>query len=193
MDVNVLFKWIWFGKEMISVFTVSNGDDSPSFLEALRDALLASTQFGDFVSILHSGINLSEVGVRYSAGGEIVTNWATIDLDGQVLAEPCPPIVAPVVSFIYAGTRPNRGRCYLPGLTEASCDDGLVDSAFRTAVESWFTEWAVSGIAVEGYGDCFLRIGRRNAQGHLISSNPVTSVICRQNPGRRGSRRPSAV
>lgn len=193
MDVNILFKWLWFGKEMLNVFTTSNADESPSWLELFVEGLESMGEFGDYVSILNSTITLNEVGMRLTTGGEIVTHWFPLGLPGVVGGEPCPPIVAPVISFQYAGTRPNRGRCYQPGLSEASCDDGLVDSAFRTAVQTFFESWALSGVPVSGFGDTFLRIGRRNEMGSIISSNPVTSVICRQNPGRMGSRRPSNI
>lgn len=82
-----------------------------------------------------------------------------------------------LVSTLYAGQKPNRGRVYFAGNTEQDFDaTGRFTGAVRdTRVD--FIESLRDGILWDGGVQVSqLRIGRVDSQGTLILSNPVETV-----------------
>lgn len=120
--------------------------------------------------------------ISYSfTSGPIVGGQSSHDLPAQA---------ALVGSLQHVGPRPNRGRLYLGGWTEAHFEGGVFNSSARGHVEDMLNDWA-SGVTT-GDGDVFLRIGRRDEDGPGYSaSSPVEVVIARANPGAVRSRRVS--
>ncbi len=189
-NFQVTIKQTVLGRDMMNVTNWQLASNTAQYLQDFTDALRASF-FNNVLNQVANDWTFRSLVFRQMDGGAPFTVEVTptlgdlIGLDGN---EVLPTTVCMLVSTIYVGGRPNRGRCYFAGLTEQAQANGTFDSAARTAWQNLVTGWA-TGMPVTG-GTAFLRIARPNFTTNTWTlDNPVNTVIARTNPATQRKRR----
>lgn len=178
------------GKDFTNVTGWSNVVEDAAELQAFADNLRITWLNVD--QYFHTSWSLNNITVSFISGAEIthsvIVNFTSGALSGPSGEDPLVPTSCLLASLIYVGPRPNRGRVYLSGLTEASVTNALwgpvILSDVQTMIESW-----VDGVD-SATSQFFLRIVRRpSVKFATYSSNPVSLVVPRANPANQRRRR----
>jgi len=179
-----------FGQYMLNVLVFSNFPDTLEAMQETADQLriewnasignLQSNQWtlNSLLFTVNPGPSQFSTRVAFGSG----------PLSGGSSGDPLPNQVSLLVSTSALTSRPNRGRIYLPGLTEPDCVAGLFNSTVRNAAESLFNDWATVGLD-NTFSTMFLRIARRSVTGAISVSNPVDNVLARPVPAVQRRRR----
>jgi len=159
------------------------------FADALRTSYVDNT-VGKFASAW----TLEGITLRQMDGGGAFTFFQPFTdgpLPGDNLNHLLPFTNALLVSTGYVGSRPNRGRIYFGGLTEAANNpNGRWDEDSSLDFEAMVQEWR-DGLSTSA-GSVFLRIARPDFDNNVWElSNPVNTVASRRVPATMRSRRPS--
>lgn len=168
-------------------------DASPATLQEFADEIRArfATRVG---AIMSDNWSLDSLTMRQMDGGGAFTftqPFTSGVLEGTEGTGVLPLFNALLVSTGYIGSRPNRGRLYFGGLTEASNNtqgewNGVDATAYQDLVQDM-----VDGITTTA-GSAFLRIARPDFPANIWTlNNPIDTVIGRQETATMRSRRPS--
>lgn len=190
MDGTIVFNQLLNDQEVKNVTVWSNFPTDPTDLQAMADIL--RTRWGvSCVGVQSPQWSLQSVTFIYNESLPIYS--VEVPFTGGVLtgSNPAGPLttqVALLISTRYLGAPPNRGRIYFGGLNEGSTGvnnrffAGAIDP-FVNMVESW-----ANGVDY-GSNIAYLRIARRNADGTIDITSPVSSVIGRDVPATQRKRR----
>lgn len=157
-------------------------DNQTATLQGFADNLRGTYVVPDVIASLHTSWSLQSLTVRQMDGGGAFSQLITFGLgalSGTAIEHLLPTQDALLISTGFLGPKPNRGRIYFGGLTEAANEAGGVTNAtvrglFRQMVEIWR-----DGVAT-GAGNAFLRIARPDFLNNTWTlNNPVESVIAR--------------
>jgi len=189
MDVTVTLNQRLLGQVVNNVLVFANLSPDPIVLQSFADSMRASLASGIVASMTNQW---SIDNITYTFNESLPIYSLTYDftlglLTGGSSTDPLPTTVAMLVSTSFAGPPPNRGRVYLAGFTEGAVTGGIFTVAAYGTAEALVADWA-DGLAYTG-GTAFLRIARRNNDGTIAISSPVTSVIGRQIPATQRRRR----
>lgn len=190
-DTIVVANQTLFGEYCANVFCFSNiVQDIPSF-QTFADNFRASWAAG-FAGAQTNQWTLESLTFQVidvdSVVYSIELSFTSGPLVGGQAAEALANQTSLLVSTLYVGAKPNRGRTYLLGLTETSLVNGLFSASVVASAEALVQDF-VDGTD-DGNGLCFMRILRRpsNVFPAYVSS-PISSVIGRNNPATQRSRR----
>lgn len=180
-DFTSVLNWDFGGRIVKNVLVWDNGEESENFAIRFVESLEESANINAIAGALSNSVSLSSVTVVFNNS---FPSWSVelpvTGVDGGQTGEVLPRANAILVSTQYGGVRPNRGRIYLPGVTETMSESyGQLVSTVVTSLQGYFDALVTDGISVESYGNSYLRIGRRNAAGTITASNPVTAAIVR--------------
>jgi hypothetical protein len=189
-NFQVTYNQDLMGKEVLNVCNWQLADNTDTYIAAFVESLRAS--YATHVqAYLSDDWSLESFTLRQMDGGlpfttEVVP--ASGAIAGSATAGFLPSTVAMLVSTVYVGGRPNRGRVYFAGLTEQHQDNSAwsvaTTNAFRDLVQAW-----ADGLVVAG-GNAFLRIARMDyPANNWALNNPVNNVIARTNPASQRKRR----
>ena len=162
----------------------------PSNKTAFADAIRA--MYASVANRLHPLWSLESITYTELVGAgsfSEVIDFTDGELSGTATGELLPTQVALLLSTSSLSAPPNRGRIYIPAMTEANCANGLFNATVRNDFENAFG--ALFDGSLPGAVDpSILHIARLNAQGNtLISANPVSGLIARESPGTVRNRR----
>lgn len=167
-------------------------DNLAATLQGFVDGLRARYDV-EIKALCSTGWTFSGCTLRQMDGGGAFSQeipFSSGDLDGTDAAARLPYQSALLVSTTVLAAKPNRGRIYFGGLTEASNNSsGQVEA---TTLDNFvrLVEDMRDGIAT-GAGNAFLRIARPNfALNDWTLDNPVETVIARTNWASQRRRRP---
>lgn len=192
-DGLVVFNQSWYGKSIKNVTCFSNFPENPGSFQEFADQLRLQWAAG-LATYQHGAWSLQSVTFITNPGPGQFSFEVTPTLGplaGDVLTDPLPNQAALLVSTIALSTRPNRGRVYFSGMTEAHLAIGIWSSASLGAAEEMVSDWAIEGVGHEE-GVSFLRIARRLADGSIDVSNPVSQAVGRTVPANQRRRRREA-
>lgn len=183
--VSCLVRADWGGRPVANrlFFDVEQADATG--LQALADEIGAAYDEA-LVPVMSSACELLDVLMRVFDGNPpfstpyVPSGWPS---SGTSAAEQLPKQVAPVVAFITGTGRPNRGRAYLFGLTEALWTGVEWSAAALTAFDAW-------GLAITGGSAGQLLVARPNyAANQVALANPVSEYQVRLYDGSQNRRR----
>lgn len=190
-DAIVTLKQVYGGQSIENVLCFNNVVDVPTELQALADEIRVS--LGPLASNVMSnawsctGVKfsfLSSNAVLYS----VDYSFTLGDIQGQIGTDRLAPTIAMLVSLGYVGPKPNRGRIYLSGMTEAAYNSGAFTAAARAEAEALVNNWA-TGLTT-AFNTHYLRILRRvSPKFPNFVSNQVQTVVARQNEANQRRRR----
>lgn len=179
-DFTMILNWALNGTSPKNVLAFDNGVESADFaIEAAGS--MVNWLVANVLPSLNDGLTLPSITVRFDNSDPM---WSFevpfTGIGGEVDAQTCPGQDAILISTSYAGPRPNRGRVYLPGLTEATCTEGEVSTSTVSDLNDAFGDLVANGLLTI-FGNIFLRIARRNSGGIITATNPVEAATCRSN------------
>lgn len=190
MDAILTFLQRSQGEDVANVMCWGNVPTNESALQDLADAIRVR-----YVSFVQADmVNTWFLdGIRFTfdpGPGQysVELGFTSGPLQGSIASDPVPNQAALLVSTAYLGPRPNRGRIYFPGQAEGNLTAGLFTTATVEAFQDMVIDWAIDGIDY-GSGASNLRIARRAADGSIVTSNPITSVVGRTIPAVQRRRR----
>jgi len=167
-------------------------DGAQPTLQGLVDSIRASFQ-GDLVTRLSTNWSFRSCTFRQMDGGGAFT--VTIPPSAGALVGGNNGIVAPtqtclLVSTIFVGPKPNRGRIYFGGLAAQNLTpEGDWTVATLEDVGDMVTDWAINGLDTPA-GDAFLRIARPSFTTNTwLLNNPIEAVVAQSNPATQQRRR----
>lgn len=165
---------LWFDQENVGTAAIQNTVDQIAavFDELLQPILSTQWEGNDMlVRVFDGDAPFSTV---YAPAG-----WPIV---GVINAADLPRNVALLIATSSDGARPNRGRIFLGGLTEAGWSDGTWEATYLAAAEA-------AAEALTDLEDTDWVIARPNYTLNTAISNPVTSWLARGFPGSQRGRR----
>lgn len=180
-DAIISMNQTLLGQSVANVTAWSNVTEDEDELQDFADNLRFS--WTGLVDELVQEWSLDNLSISFISFDQI-TYSVTVDftagpLSGTNTGDALPPTNAMLVSTIYVGPRPNRGRVYFCGLPESAQSDGIWNVGthvqFRNMVENW-----ANGINAD-QNVYFLRILRRPnpPEFPIYVSNPVSNASIR--------------
>lgn len=161
-NVQVTIRQTYFSKFVANVTNWQFPNTTATTYTEFADALRA-TYVTNVVADMSNNWTLDDLDMRIFDGAPPFTTrvgFTSGQLTGANTNHFLPRQVALIVRLVYSQGRPNRGRVYFPGLTEAPSDEGAWDlltlGRYATMVNSWATGLATTA------GSVFLRIARPN-------------------------------
>jgi len=181
VNFTVDFNWVWEGRGVKNVLVFSGGSESEAFALAFGVAVEENAAILSLVDALGAQCSLTSLLVRFNNS---TPGWSVevpiTPIPGGEGGQSLPLQNCILVSTVHAGVPPNRGRIYLPGLTEdLTAGAGVVGSATVTQIQTAMDDIVLNGIFVEGFGSCTLLIAHRTTAGYLAAANEVSAAIVR--------------
>lgn len=192
-NVQVVLKFSQYGQDVLNVtnwqFAQYSDAYIQSFVDSLRSSLVANWQTEATSSITFTGV---QTRLFDGLGPYTVDKDPTLGpLQGADAVQALPTQVALLVSTLYSGPRPNRGRIYFGGLGENHQVDSQWEATVLASYEALVTQWA-NGLTVTG-GNAFLRIARVDFANNVwLADSPVETIIARPRPATIRNRRLAA-
>lgn len=190
-DAIVALNQTIYAKKAVNVLCFSNMLEDSGFLQEFADEIRQTlvpninTHRQEFASWDNITVSfLEDDHISYS----VDVDFQLGQLIGDSQQQGLPPQVAVLASLNYVGARPNRGRIYFTGFTEAQNINGAVGEELQQACEAVVDQWR-TGVTTSQQ-TCYLRILRRPSDVFPnYRSNPVSLVTV--NPNFRTQRRRS--
>lgn len=176
-NVQVTIRQTYFSKFVANVTNWQFPNTTATTYQEFADALRAS-YVTNVVADMSNNWDLDDIDLRIFDGNPPFTtrqSFTSGKLTGTNTNHFLPRQVALLVRLVYTQGRPNRGRVFFPGLTEAPSDEGSWDTLtlgrYVTLVNAW-----KNGLSTTA-GSCFLRIARPNFVTNVWTlDNPVESA-----------------
>lgn len=190
-DALVTLNQTWNQEYAANVLGFSNVQEDTQWLRDFADAIRFSYD-ANLAPVLSNQHFLEDLSVGFIVGGSIAYSVDVPFTGGPAQGNQAGDVVANqtalLVSTNYIGPRPNRGRVYLCGFTEAEMSDGRWDTGTTQAAFNFIADM-VNGIGPQG-SLAFLRIvGRPGANGGLYVTNPVDTIVAQPIPATQRRRR----
>jgi len=192
-DVIVFANQSFNGDPFGNALCFNNFQEDETFLQSWADDFRATWDFHvkDQLSnlwILHD-ISVSFLLVD-SVDYSVTVSFTDGELVGTDVSDGYAPNAPLLVSTSYVGSRPNRGRIYFSGLTEASINNGIYNTGTRDKFEDMVDGWK-DGLVLPP-DTTFMRILRRPSNVFTsYISNPI-SLVGSTGPARNQRRRQRA-
>ena len=177
-DVLVAVRQTLANEEIVNVLGFSNVSEDEDELQDLADEIRESWA-NELATNLSIDWQLDDIKVSFIDNDHI--SHSTIitpslgPLEGLDPGDILPTQSCLLTTFSYAGVKPNRGRSYLAGYTEAGTLDGVWLGGLRVGATQHY-QGMVDGLNI-GNTVAFLRIvGRPNDTRPNYVTNPITSI-----------------
>lgn len=189
-DVTVVLRQTYQAQQVRNVLVFNNFREPEPDIQEFADAIRMG--FDTTVKqYLSTAWRLDSIDVVYNDTAPVYTinvPFTAGALTGTSANLPTANQSSLLVSTVYAGQPPNRGRIYFAGVTgEQMTAGGLWVSAPGLAFQTMVTAW-LNGITTDT-NQMFLRIARRDVAGLIDISSPVTSCQYRGIPATQRRRR----
>lgn len=189
-DGQIVFNMRWQGQEVRNVMTWSPIPDDLGDMQTLADNIRLTYAVNIGVASMTNSWQLYSLTFVFNDSAPVFSIEIPFTLGplvGTHTGDPAPSQIALLATLKAIGAPPNRGRIYFSGLAEAQLVGGLWNTATTDLFFDLVDTWA-NGVN-NGTGESFLRIGRKDASGILVSSNPVDSIILQPIPATQRRRR----